>query len=182
MANISLASDVFVWGKMMAYLLGANLAGEETRIKTVIEKGTDPARIEEVLGGYPDGGATIMGPRGDEGDLEALRREHREAVLADAQKFVDEWQRRGGTSAASVPRKRKATGFKFLDELVQRPHGYENEASNNWVLHKNVTGTGAAILANDPHLSLQSPNIWMYVLYHCASLTNCCQAHSFESN
>ncbi|KAH3756787.1 penicillin acylase family protein [Pelomyxa schiedti] len=36
------------------------------------------------------------------------------------------------------------------------------EASNNWVVHGNITGTGP-ILANDPHLQFSSPAIWYQV-------------------
>ena len=35
------------------------------------------------------------------------------------------------------------------------------EASNNWVVNASYTGSGAPIVANDPHLSLTAPPIWI---------------------
>jgi len=41
--------------------------------------------------------------------------------------------------------------------------------SNNWVVHGNFTETGKPILANDPHLSLTAPPIW--ILQHVETPT-----------
>jgi len=39
--------------------------------------------------------------------------------------------------------------------------------SNNWVVSGDRTVTGAPLLANDPHLSIQMPSIWYEVGLHC---------------
>jgi len=39
--------------------------------------------------------------------------------------------------------------------------------SNSWVLHGDLTETGAPLLANDPHLGVSMPGIWYQVGLHC---------------
>ncbi|KAG2386916.1 hypothetical protein C9374_001951 [Naegleria lovaniensis] len=43
----------------------------------------------------------------------------------------------------------------------------QQEASNSWVVHKNHTNTGRSMLANDPHLTVSAPGIW--ILLHLQS-------------
>lgn len=43
----------------------------------------------------------------------------------------------------------------------------QQEASNSWVIHKNHTSTGKSMLANDPHLTISAPGIW--ILLHLQS-------------
>ncbi len=40
--------------------------------------------------------------------------------------------------------------------------GNKERGSNNWVVSGSHTQSGAAMLANDPHLQLTSPAIWYY--------------------
>ncbi len=49
-----------------------------------------------------------------------------------------------------------AAGFGLLDVAP----GLPGIGSNNWVVSGTRTGTGAPILANDPHLEAQMPSIW----------------------
>jgi penicillin amidase len=60
--------------------------------------------------------------------------------------------------------------FKLLRPEVQSFAGLPmpwfgpmNEASNNWVVAPSKSASGAAILANDPHLGLNAPSIWYLV-------------------
>ena len=56
-----------------------------------------------------------------------------------------------------------AAAINFLDEGIRaffNPAGFV-PGSNNWVLAPQKTITGAAFLANDPHLHLDLPSIWM---------------------
>ena len=49
--------------------------------------------------------------------------------------------------------------------LFKRLDGGELKgASNNWVVHGDLTASGKPLLCNDPHLSLMAPSIW--VLMH----------------
>jgi penicillin G amidase len=40
--------------------------------------------------------------------------------------------------------------------------GIEGIGSNNWVVHGDATTTGKPLLANDPHLTLQTPALWYF--------------------
>lgn len=46
--------------------------------------------------------------------------------------------------------------------------------SNAWVVDGRHTSTGAPILANDPHLGVSVPGVWMQVGLHCREVTRAC--------
>ena len=46
-------------------------------------------------------------------------------------------------------------------EIVQRALPKTREASNNWVVGKTKSASGFPLLANDPHLGLQAPSVWI---------------------
>jgi penicillin amidase len=50
----------------------------------------------------------------------------------------------------------------------------EGLGSNNWVIAGTRTGTGAPLLANDPHLAIQMPAIWYEVGLHCRAVSAVC--------
>lgn len=59
-----------------------------------------------------------------------------------------------------------------LDRLLGA--GDAGLGSNNWVVAGAKTTTGAPILANDPHLSIQMPSIWYQVGLHCRPVGGGC--------
>ncbi|MEN8233937.1 MAG: penicillin acylase family protein [Actinomycetota bacterium] len=46
--------------------------------------------------------------------------------------------------------------------------------SNSWVVSGDLTDTGTAILANDPHLAIQMPSIWYQIGLHCTIVSDHC--------
>jgi penicillin amidase len=46
--------------------------------------------------------------------------------------------------------------------------------SNSWVVDGEHSGTGAPLLANDPHLGVSVPGIWMQMGLHCRTITSDC--------
>ena len=46
--------------------------------------------------------------------------------------------------------------------------------SNAWVVDGDRTATGAPILANDPHLGVSLPGVWMQVGLHCRTISSEC--------
>ncbi|HWJ82342.1 MAG TPA: penicillin acylase family protein [Nocardioides sp.] len=46
--------------------------------------------------------------------------------------------------------------------------------SNSWVVSGDRTASGAPILANDPHLGVSLPGVWMQVGMHCVEITDDC--------
>lgn len=61
--------------------------------------------------------------------------------------------------------------------LAQVPHLLgegEGIGSNSWVVSGEHTSTGMPLLANDPHLGLSQPGVWMQTGLHCRELTEEC--------
>jgi penicillin amidase len=63
-------------------------------------------------------------------------------------------------------------GLKGMAPIVPPTAGWKRllpsfAASNNWVVGPGRSATGASILAADPHLNLQLPNIWYQVTLRC---------------
>jgi penicillin amidase len=46
--------------------------------------------------------------------------------------------------------------------------------SNSWVVDGDHSTTGAPILANDPHLGVSMPGVWMQVGLHCRTVSDAC--------
>ena len=46
--------------------------------------------------------------------------------------------------------------------------------SNSWVVDGEHSTTGAPILANDPHLGVSMPGVWMQVGLHCRNVSDAC--------
>lgn len=46
---------------------------------------------------------------------------------------------------------------------------YSKSGSNSWVVSGSRTETGAALIASDPHLGIQQPNLWCLVAYRTPS-------------
>ena len=46
--------------------------------------------------------------------------------------------------------------------------------SNSWVVDGEHSTTGAPILANDPHLGVGLPGIWMQMGLHCRTVSDAC--------
>ena len=50
----------------------------------------------------------------------------------------------------------------------------EGVGSNSWVVSGEHTSTGMPLLANDPHLGLSQPGVWMQAGLHCREVTEAC--------
>ncbi len=55
----------------------------------------------------------------------------------------------------------------LVPDLTQIIGGLEGTGSNSWVASGNMTASGKALLANDPHLGIAQPSIWYEVGLHC---------------
>lgn len=57
----------------------------------------------------------------------------------------------------------KPSGISYPDDSIDFPNlpqPVEGTGSNNWAVHGSKTASGAPILTNDPHLSMNLPSIW----------------------
>lgn len=55
------------------------------------------------------------------------------------------------------------SGSSLYDFMSQEFSSLDMMGSNNWVVSGNKTITGESMLANDPHLALQTPSIWWFI-------------------
>jgi len=129
-------ADVLVWQKMMSYDLSGNYEEELLRYR-LLARGLSKARIEALIPGYPEGTPTIL--RSVPEDLRAPPDAPEEAPTPAPQ------------------------GAAWVEDLLAASRALPSslEASNNWVVGPERSTTGKPLLANDPHLGLSAPSIWM---------------------
>lgn len=129
-------ADVLVWQKMMSYDLSGNYDLELLRYR-LLARGLSKERIETLIPGYPTGAPTIV-------------------------RRVPEELRPKPSAPETAPTP-APEGAAWVDELLalERSLPRSLEASNNWVVGPARSTTGTPLLANDPHLGLSAPSIWM---------------------
>jgi len=129
-------ADVLVWQKMMSYDLSGNYEEELLRYRLLV-RGLSKARIEALIPGYPAAAPTIV-------------------------RRVPERLRPPPAPPEEAPAP-APQGAAWVEDLlaVARALPSSVEASNNWVVGPERSATGKPLLANDPHLGLSAPSIWM---------------------
>jgi len=141
-------ADVLVWQKMMSYDLSGNLDEELERYR-LLARGLSKERIEQLWPSYLPGTPVILRDVPSRQPLE---------------------QPEAPTPAP--------TGLEFIEELQELsaalPHA--TAASNNWVVSGAHTASGRPLLADDPHLGLSAPSVWILMelespTYHATGST-----------
>ncbi|WP_457633323.1 penicillin acylase family protein [Oceanithermus desulfurans] len=129
-------ADVLVWQKMMSYDLSGNYEEELLRYR-LLARGLSKARVEALIPGYPEDAPTIV-------------------------RRVPERLRPPPAAPEEAPAPAPQGGA-WVDELLALARTLPSslEASNNWVVGPQRSTTGKPMLANDPHLGLSAPSIWM---------------------
>ncbi|MBU4213641.1 MAG: penicillin acylase family protein [Actinobacteria bacterium] len=143
--------DSLAWLKAMAWDLRSNYDDELTRARAYSTL-ADVASVDALFPAYPqDLNAPILAgatgsqepPSASGADL-GLTSEAAQGALTSAQAALD-----------AVP------------HLLGEGQGI---GSNSWVVSGAYTTSGLPLLANDPHLSVSAPGIWMQVGLRCAAL------------
>jgi penicillin amidase len=138
------------WAKAMAWDLGSNMDAELARARLDQILGTE--RAGELFPPYPSDGPVIVPNAGE---------------MSTASTDVELESIISGFDLSSLEAQMAA-----LDDLLGgRGLGI---GSNNWVISGSRTTTGAPILANDPHLSIQMPAIWYEIGLHCYPANEAC--------
>lgn len=134
--------DSLALGRYQAWSLSADWRSELLRAAIVKDRGPDAlAHLMPGLGGW---GPFILNPEQRDYAAEAAER---------------------ATPAAS-PDQAAALPSAVRDvaaAVLALPTGHAALASNNWVVAGTKTASGKPILANDPHLALPIPSVWMEV-------------------
>lgn len=128
--------DVLVWGKVVAWSLSSNWDKELLRAQLVAKLG--PAKTAQLMPAYTVDGPTILPGK------ETGRQEDREHA-----------------NGFPIPNSQLA-GLLELNRIIEEGTGLgaDGLGSNSWVLSGARTTMGRALLANDPHLTSQTPAIW----------------------
>jgi penicillin G amidase len=148
--------DSLAWLKAMAWDLRGNVDEEVARVLT----GADhtPAEARQLFGDYPydrnrpiiEGGGLVDGvfePRAS-GDSTRLPR--------------PAWGPQEQDLLAGVG--------EALDAIPSALGRGDDLGSNSWVVSGDLTTTGAPLLANDPHLGVGLPGVWMQMGLHCTDV------------
>ncbi|WP_205474046.1 penicillin acylase family protein [Nocardioides sp. SYSU D00038] len=148
--------DSLAWLKAMAWDLRGNMQDEIERTLTVAAVGAE--RAAELWPPYPFAehrpivaGGTVA-----------------EGAFAPATATATEVP--GGEEGA----KALALTARALDDLPAWLGRGDGVGSNSWVVDGDHTTTGEPLLANDPHLGVGMPGVWMQMGLHCRTVGDDC--------
>ncbi len=156
--------DSLAWLKAMAWDLRGNMSDEIDRLLEQSEVGA--RRAAQLRPAYPfaehppivSGGAVIDGVFEPGASGPDSRKPLRPAFTAD---------RRSAPAALAGVR----DGLERLPDLLGSGDGI---GSNSWVVDGDHSTTGKPILANDPHLGVGMPGVWMQMGLHCRTTSEAC--------
>lgn len=177
------AADSVAWLKAMAWDLRGNLEEEIGRAASAMAVGED--RAAELFPGYPydahppivTSGAVVDEVFEQEATTGDTRLPQRPApgsrALRDGRGAASSGTNgRGATSTTGASE--LADVARVLDAVPALLGKGDGIGSNAWVVDGSHTESGAPILANDPHLGVSLPGVWMQVGLHCREVTQAC--------
>ncbi|KAA1428482.1 penicillin acylase family protein [Nocardioides antri] len=155
------AVDSIAWLKAMAWDLKGNLDEEIARALSVAAVGQE--RAAQLFPPYPyddhppivEQGAVVDGVFEQDATSPGTRLPQRPPLGPQVQEALADVQQ----AVAGMP------------ALLGKGDGI---GSNGWVVSGDHTETGAPILANDPHLGISLPGVWMQVGLHCRDVSETC--------
>ena len=155
------AVDSLAWLKAMAWDLRGNMNDEINRVLALA--GHSAAQVEELYPPYPYAqhapivgqGAVVDGVFEQDATAGGTRNPQRPAYTAGQRHALAGLQR----------------GLDRLPPLLGRGDGI---GSNSWVVDGDHSATGAPLLANDPHLGVTLPGVWMQMGLHCTTVSDDC--------
>ncbi|MBD3923377.1 penicillin acylase family protein [Nocardioides cavernae] len=153
--------DSLAWLKAMAWDLRGNMDAEVDRVLLSLDHTED--EIASLWPAYPfdehppivSGGGVVDGVFEQNASGNATRNPRRPAYAP------------GVVAALERVRDR----LDAMPELIGKGRGI---GSNSWVVDGEHSATGKPILANDPHLGISQPGIWMQMGLHCRARTADC--------
>ena len=144
--------ESLAWGKVMSFALGGNLQAEVSRAMALDL--LSPERVEQLYPPYPGDRHPYIVPAIGEGTSAVAASAALPEGIGDAL----------GDVAEALEALNDATGGGMETGI----------GSNSWAISGDRSPTGAAMLANDPHLGIQMPSIWYQVGLHCRQVDDDC--------
>lgn len=153
--------DSLAWLKAMAWDLRGNMTDEIDRVLALADH--TPAEVEQLYPPYPydqhtpivDQGAVVDGVFEQDATESDTRLPQRPAYDAAARDAL----------------RRLRAGLERLPVMLGRGDGI---GSNAWAVDGEHSSTGQPLLANDPHLGVTLPGIWMQMGLHCRDVSAEC--------
>jgi penicillin amidase len=153
--------DSLSWLQAMAWDLRGNMSDEIDRVLDLA--GHTRAEVRELYPPYDydlhppivDQGAVVGGVYEQDAAAPGSRSPARPAYVASARAAL----RRLGRGLAHIP------------QLLGKGSGI---GSNSWVVDGAHSSTGEPLLANDPHLGVSLPGVWMQIGLHCRVVDRRC--------
>ncbi len=142
------------WGKAMAWDLGGNMDDEIER--AILLKTLSPEQLAELYPPYPQDYPVIVSTIG----------ENVSNVGSQTTNTVSNFQ------LSTFNFQPVAENLSLL-ETVLGPSG-PDIGSNSWAVAGKLTATGQPLLANDMHLGIQMPSIWIQNSLHCMPKSDAC--------
>ena len=152
--------DSLAWLKAMAWDLRGNMTDEIDRVLALADH--TPAEVAQLYPPYPYDqnapivrqGAVVDGVFEQDATQAATRLPQRPAYAETRGTF-----------------RRLRSGIERLPALLGRGDGI---GSNAWAVDGEHSATGEPLLANDPHLGVSLPGVWMQVGLHCRTIDADC--------
>ncbi len=170
--------DTVAWGKVQAWNLGGNFDSEVFRYLADAALG-DPARTDELFPAYREdapvitptglpgsGGAGANGAAAFRGDGTTGTSDPGVTARPISPAEAAAWRSIAGLGQGLL----RTAGLDAADGLAS-DHG---TGSNDWVVGPQLSLTGGALLANDPHLGISMPSIWYINGLHCRTVSAAC--------
>jgi penicillin amidase len=155
------AVDSLSWLKAMAWDLKGNIDEEIER--ALVSSDHTAAQVEDLYPAY---------------DYEAHRPIVGQGAVLDGDFDQDAALTRVARPAYTAGQLTQLAGLESaldaLPHLLGRGGSTDGWGSNSWVVGGELTDTGAPLLANDPHLGVSVPGIWMQMGLHCRTLSEAC--------
>ena len=177
--------DSMTWQKVQAWNLGGNLDAEIFRLLADAQLG-DPARTDELYPAY-DPSRPVITPSGLDGSGGAGSARGTSNTTATASTAststtstspvsrspvrLDPDERAGWRTLAGLGASFLALAGLDAGGGLASDHGI---GSNNWVVTPELSTTGGALLANDPHLGFNMPSVWFMNGLHCRTIDEAC--------
>jgi penicillin amidase len=149
--------DSLVWGKVMAWDLGANRSRELTISRMLEDENISDEMVADFFPSFPFG------------EMPTILESDEIPLVAD-----------GASQAAqdTQPSRYTVGDVRFAGGVahdVNIAFGYGlSLGSNNWVVSGDLTESGMPLMANDMHLSVGIPAIWYEVGLHCQPVGDDC--------
>ena len=153
--------DSLAWLKAMAWDLRGNMDAEVDRVMLSLDH--TEAEVDALWPRYPfdehppivQGGGVVDGVFEQNASGNATRNPRRPAYPPAVVDALEQVRQR----------------VDAMPELLGRGRGI---GSNSWVVDGEHSATGEPLLANDPHLGVSQPGIWMQMGLHCREVTADC--------